>query len=189
MIRKHLLIGLLYIHAPIQRGGGGGLEEDPLEKLKTIGSLAILVTIPWKLAKLPSQHSMLGRNWPPNEKPFQWRWRAHNSPLSTKTFYDPHISFQQCSLRENPIAMTYAVVKRNFRPTHLYKYQLKLALQRNAISMAFCWRAKYSPVSLLYMYQLSQKSLVYAKLIKLLFLTSGDLSKGNACLWQTDIRS
>ena len=63
-----------YTHARIQSGGGGagGGPELP-EKSLILGSLAILVKIPWEIAKLPSQHSMLGHHRSTSETPFKWR--------------------------------------------------------------------------------------------------------------------
>ena len=64
-----------YTHAPVQRGGerAGGGPELP-EKSQILGSLAILVQIPWEIAKLPSQHSMLGHHRSTSETPFKWRF-------------------------------------------------------------------------------------------------------------------
>ena len=36
--------------------------------------LAILVWIPWKITKLPSQHSLSGYHWPASKTPFKWRF-------------------------------------------------------------------------------------------------------------------
>ena len=56
------------------RGGGGeGRGPDPpppWEITKLLGSLAILVLLPWKITKLPSQHSILGHHRPASETPF-----------------------------------------------------------------------------------------------------------------------
>ena len=49
-------------------GGGGDRGSRPplpVEKHKKIGFLAILFWTPWKITKLPSQHSMLGHHQPP----------------------------------------------------------------------------------------------------------------------------
>ena len=51
---------ILYIkqnHAWIQRGGGG---LNPPEKSQNVGFTSKTGADPWKIAKLPSQHSMLG---------------------------------------------------------------------------------------------------------------------------------
>ena len=84
-------LGLLYIHERFQRGRGA----DPWEITILYGSLAVLVRSPLKLAKLRSQHLMLGHNPPASETPFQWRnhCRADNSPLSRQTFLDPRMTF------------------------------------------------------------------------------------------------
>ena len=55
-------------------------------------SLAILVLIPWKITKLPSQHSMLGHHRPPNETP--WRF-ADGSTVVRFQCYSDHIYPQQ----------------------------------------------------------------------------------------------
>ena len=55
------------------RGRTGGPE--PHEKSQKISVfLAILVKIPWKITKLPSQHSMLGHHRPASETPFKLRF-------------------------------------------------------------------------------------------------------------------
>ena len=56
-------------HVRIQRGGQG--VRTPLKNHKDI---AILVRIPCKTTKLPSQHSMLGHQRPASETPFKWRF-------------------------------------------------------------------------------------------------------------------
>ena len=49
--------------------------SDPPGKSQTyIKVLAILVRIPWKITKLPSQHSMTGHHRPASETPFKWRF-------------------------------------------------------------------------------------------------------------------
>ena len=49
--------------------GTGG--PDPLENYKNNGFLmALLVQIPWKITKLPSQHSMIGHHQHTSETPF-----------------------------------------------------------------------------------------------------------------------
>ena len=53
----------------IQRGDRvSGL--DPLKNHKNIGFLSNTGPAPWKITKLPSQHSMLGHHWPASEMPF-----------------------------------------------------------------------------------------------------------------------
>ena len=58
------------------RGGGGGDRGSgpPWKSQKNIGFLAILVQIPWKITKLPSQHSTLSHHQHASETPFKWRF-------------------------------------------------------------------------------------------------------------------
>ena len=57
-------------------GGKDPEGPDPLEnhKFKLKDSLAILVRIPCKITKLPSQYSMLGHYRPASETPLKWRF-------------------------------------------------------------------------------------------------------------------
>ena len=61
------------------RGGGGGGQEvrTPLKNHKNIGVFAILVWVPWRITKLPSQHSMFGPHLPASES-----WRTDNGPIT-----------------------------------------------------------------------------------------------------------
>ena len=83
---KVKFLELLYINARFQRGRGA----EPLEITILKGSLAILVRSQLKLAKLRSQHLMLGHNRLASQTPFQWlnRCRADNSPLFRQTFLE-----------------------------------------------------------------------------------------------------
>ena len=56
-----------------RRGEAGG-PDPPDKSQKYRVSLAILVRIPCKSTKLPSQHSMLGQHRPASETPFKWRF-------------------------------------------------------------------------------------------------------------------
>ena len=67
----------LVFHVGIQRGGGtGGPDPPPLKNHKNIGFLG-----PWKITKLPSQHSMLGHHRPASETPMAFHWRADDGLL------------------------------------------------------------------------------------------------------------
>ena len=69
------LVQFLYQHGRIQRGGGGDRGSGhPWKITKIKVFLAILVQIPWKITKLPSQQSMLGHHRPASETPFKWRF-------------------------------------------------------------------------------------------------------------------
>ena len=78
-------------HARIQRGGTGGQDSLPQENHKNIIFLAILVRIPfpWKITKLPSQHSLSGYHWPVSETPFQWRFAGGPMMAHLKWYLDP----------------------------------------------------------------------------------------------------
>ena len=63
----------------VSRGGGGGKGSGPHPppgKLKNIVFLSILVRVPWKITKLPSQFSMTGHHRPASETPFKWRFAS-----------------------------------------------------------------------------------------------------------------
>ena len=60
----------LLIHARFQKGGGAEVQTT-LENNNAIG-LAILIWIPLKIKRLPSQYSMLGHHRPTSEMPFKW---------------------------------------------------------------------------------------------------------------------
>ena len=51
-------------------GGGSGTPW----KSQNIGFLAISVRIPWKMTKLPSQHSLSGYNRPASKMPLKWHF-------------------------------------------------------------------------------------------------------------------
>ena len=53
--------------------GGPGL---PLKHHENIGFSAILVRIPWKITKLPSQYSMTGHHRSASETPFKWHFAS-----------------------------------------------------------------------------------------------------------------
>ena len=79
------------IYLPIMCGSRGGQgfrtppPPPPLENYKNIGFLSIiLVRIPWKITKLPSQHSMLGHHWPASETPLKWRFAGR--PMMARFF-------------------------------------------------------------------------------------------------------
>ena len=58
-------------------GGGTGCPDPPPPppwKITFFCFVAILVRIPWKITKLPSQHLMLGHHRPASETPFKWRF-------------------------------------------------------------------------------------------------------------------
>ena len=57
------------------RRGGQGVRTPPTPRkiTKILGSLAILVQIPLKSQKLPSQNSMLCHHRPASETPSKWR--------------------------------------------------------------------------------------------------------------------
>ena len=57
--------------------GGQGLQNPPWKITEIKGVLAILVQIPWKITKPPSQHSMLGHHQHASETPFKW-WPAYS---------------------------------------------------------------------------------------------------------------
>ena len=84
----------LTVHARIQKGGGGqGVCPPPPTPEKSqkyrVGFLAILVRIPWKITKLPSQHSMLGHHPHTSETPFAGG--TMNARLGhAKIFLDSH---------------------------------------------------------------------------------------------------
>ena len=62
------------------RGGTGG--PGPSWKItKNIGFLSKTGPDPLKIAKLPSQHSMLGHHWPASETPLKLKWRFAGGPL------------------------------------------------------------------------------------------------------------
>ena len=60
------------------REGTGGPDSPENHKK---GVLAILVQIPLKITKLPSQHSMFDHHRHANETPFKFRWRADDGPI------------------------------------------------------------------------------------------------------------
>ena len=77
-----LFINYIHIQSTITcadpEGGCGeqGVWTHPgkSQSYRKKGSLAILVRIPWKVTKLPSQHSMFGHYRPISETPFKWRF-------------------------------------------------------------------------------------------------------------------
>ena len=68
----------MYMYVLGSRGGGEGGPDPPWKITKLQSSLAILVRIPCKFTKLPSQQSMLGHHMPVRET---FRRRADASPL------------------------------------------------------------------------------------------------------------
>ena len=92
VVYKSEIVGVAVHSCALPEGEGCG----PMGNHNTIGFLSdILVRSPLNLAKLRSQHLMLGHNRPASETPFQWqnRYRADNSPLSRQTFLDPRMTF------------------------------------------------------------------------------------------------
>ena len=65
------------------REGTGGPDPPPPGKHKIIGLLSNSGPDPLKIAKLLSQHSMLGHHQHASEKPFimAFHWRADDGPL------------------------------------------------------------------------------------------------------------
>ena len=63
-------------HGRIQRGDRGSGPPPCWKITKIQGILAILVRIPWKITKLPSQHSMLAHHRPTSETPLKWRFAS-----------------------------------------------------------------------------------------------------------------
>ena len=59
-----------YNACAVQEGGGKGSGPPPPEKSQKYRVLAILVRIPWKITKLPGQHSMVGHHRPASETSF-----------------------------------------------------------------------------------------------------------------------
>ena len=55
-------------------GGGGGVRTPPWKSLKIWVFFSNTGPDPLKIAKLPSQHSILGHNWLATETPFKWRF-------------------------------------------------------------------------------------------------------------------
>ena len=64
----------------------GGPDTSPLENHKNIGFLAILLRIPWKMTKLPSQLSLSGYHRPASETTLKWRFAG--GPLDP--LHSPH---------------------------------------------------------------------------------------------------
>ena len=63
--------------------GTGG--PDPLENYKNNGFLiALLVQIPWKITKLPSQHSMIGHHQHTSETPFNGVLPFNGGPMMAR---------------------------------------------------------------------------------------------------------
>ena len=60
-------------------------SQFPLEITKLNDFLAILVRIPWKISKLPSQHLMLGQYRRSSETPFKWRFAG--GPMMARYFW------------------------------------------------------------------------------------------------------
>ena len=58
---------------------GSGRPQKYHKKIK--GFLAIQVWIPWKITKLPSQHTMLGHHGNASETPFNWTDDGTANPL------------------------------------------------------------------------------------------------------------
>ena len=69
-------------------GGGGAGRPDPLENKKNIRLLSNTGPDPFKITKLPSQHSMLGHHLPASETPFQWLFAGGPMMAQLK----PHIN-------------------------------------------------------------------------------------------------
>ena len=86
-VYKSEILGVAVHSCALPEGEGCG----PMGNHNTIGFLGNTCSAPLKLAKLRSQHLMLGHNRPASEMPFQWqnRCRADSSRLSRQTFLDP----------------------------------------------------------------------------------------------------
>ena len=88
------LFGRIYLSlmCRIERGDRG--SRSPLKKItKLYGFLAILVWIPWKITKLPSQHSMLGHHRHASETPFKWRFAGRPMMVQFLWYLDPLINW------------------------------------------------------------------------------------------------
>ena len=66
---------------------GGGPEPLHLENHKAIGHLAILVQFPWKITKLPSQHS------------FKWRFAGGLMVARFYWYLDPLFPLQLSKIK------------------------------------------------------------------------------------------
>ena len=91
VVYKSEILGVAVHSCALPEGEGCG----PMGNNNTIGFLSNTGSEPTKLAKLRSQHLMLGHNRPASETPFQWQNRcsADNSPLSRQAFLDPRLTF------------------------------------------------------------------------------------------------
>ena len=75
------------------RGGGGGDRGSgpppPLQNHKNIGFLSNIDPDPLKMAKLPSQHSMVGHYRHASETPLEWRFDGVPIMSHFKWHFDP----------------------------------------------------------------------------------------------------
>ena len=72
-IVKGLRVIVLFQLMPLirgSRGGTGGSNPHP-PPLVNHKDKAILVRMPWKIIKIPRQHSLKGHHWPASETPFE----------------------------------------------------------------------------------------------------------------------
>ena len=76
-------------------GGGGGRVYGPPERSQKKVFLAILVRIPWKIAKLLGQNSMLDHHRDASETPFKWRFSGGLMMARFKWYFDHLSSHQQ----------------------------------------------------------------------------------------------
>ena len=79
-----------WIHQQIQRGD----SPLPWQIAKYRVFLAILVQIPWKITKLPSQHSRLGHYQHASETPYKWHFAGGPMMARLKCYLDPPTPYQ-----------------------------------------------------------------------------------------------
>ena len=89
------------LHVRIQGGGGGqGVRIPENSQHHRVSFLAILVRIPWKITKLPSQHSMLGLNRPASETQCKWRFAGWPIRARFKWCLDPLSPHQRKQIKQ-----------------------------------------------------------------------------------------
>ena len=74
------LLPFVSINMCRSRGGDRRCGPPTPKNYKNLGFLAIMVRIPWKITKLPSQHSMLGYHRPASET----KWRFAGGPIMAR---------------------------------------------------------------------------------------------------------
>ena len=77
------------------RGSREGTGGPPPKNHKILSILAILVRIPCKTTKLPSQHLMLGHRRPASETPLQWHFAGGPMMARLKWYLNPLSPHQQ----------------------------------------------------------------------------------------------